>query len=84
MCTFLFVLAQKDDTELARATFSKFYETTLAVLRTIIDFKLKKKLKCIETISKEGKRRLIGFDLSTLQCVEKAGMSFVYEEHQLE
>ena len=31
----------EDDTELARATFSKFYETTLAVLRTIIGFKLK-------------------------------------------
>ena len=55
----------EDDTELARATFSKFYETTLAVLRTIIGFKLKNKLKCIETISKEGENRLIGFDLSS-------------------
>ena len=68
--------SEADDTELARATFSKFYETTRDVLRTIISFKVKEKLECIETISKEGERRLIGFDLSSAPVRGKSWEDF--------
>ena len=52
------------NTILARATFSKFFETTRAVLNTIVKAKASGTLNPIKMMSKEGEERLIGFDLS--------------------
>ena len=53
------------NTILARATFSKFFETTRAVLNTIVKAKASGTLNPIKMMSKEGEERLIGFDLCT-------------------
>jgi cytidine deaminase len=52
-------------TVLARATFSKFFETTQNVLNAIIIAKKNNSLNLLKIVSKEGEERLIGFDLST-------------------